>query len=392
MEEKLKVMYIAPRLHPNQCPILSGWISDNNKVCFLVQHEGHVEDHSIVAPIILGQSKICNFLPVFFRGISDRDQQHKNHFRSKNTCPPISRLIAIMNEFEPDILIVRDRSLYMLVCYWVACFKRVPVILYNQTPLYSMRKRGIKHVMFDWLFPKYSMTPVWQRGEYHSRNEWAEIGYKGHNSYYIPFVMAPHCSPKEREYFWNDQINILEIGRYEKRKNHFHMLDVVKRLIQEFPKERIHLHIVGECANDQQSVYKSKLTEKIKEEELCDVIELFENLNIEQMDSEYKKADLFILPSSGEPASISPLEAMSYSLACVSGDDNGTADYIIPGQTGEIYHDGNWNELYIKLSMLISDRRRIRAYGEAAYQNIKENYCFEQYKEGIYNILDKYKK
>lgn len=391
-EQKMRVMYIAPRMHPNQCPILSGWIKGKNEVCFLAQHKGYVEDHSVIRPIILGMSRKSTYLVNFYHIFSDGDLQHDAHFRNKNALPPVRKFIAQLNSFKPDIIIVRDRSLYMLICYWIAHLRKVPVILYNQSPLYSFEKRSLKRVMFDRLFPKYRMTPVWQRGDYHEREEWIKNGNKESDSFFVPFVMEPHCSPDKRDFFLKNQVNILEVGRYEKRKNHFYLIKTVKKIVDENPEIKLHLRIVGECANNQQLKYKSELKKEIIQNNLENYVDLLENLNTDQMADEYRKADLFVLPSSGEPAAISPLEAMSYSVACISGDDNGTADYIVPGKTGEIFHDQNWDEMYIKIKELVFNHDKLKAMGTAAYWDIKENYCFEKYQASILSILDEYKK
>ena len=385
-------MYIAPRLHPNQCPILSGWIDSGNNVCFLAQHEGHIEDHSVIQPIILGKSDKCEKVLKYIHIVSDGDLQHEAYIRSKLFWPPLKKYKFILKEFKPDLIVMRDRSLYVLVCYWIAYLCKIPVVLYTQSPLYSEKKRSIKRIIGDVFFPKYQMTPVWQRGNYYSRDKWTEKGYREPNSFFVPFVMQPHCPPQCRKYFMGNRINLLDVGRYEKRKNHLALILTLKKIIKEYPQLEIHLRIVGECANAQQRMHKTELAKIISENELERYVDLLENLNAKQMQQEYMKADLFVLPSSGEPAAISPLEAMSYSIACISGDDNGTADYIIPGKTGDVFHDCNWDELYKKMSTLILNREKLVEAGEAAYWHIKENYSFEKYQEKILGILQRCKK
>ena len=63
---KLRVMYIAPRLHPNQNPILEGWIRGGDEVCFLSRTEGAIEDHPVLEPILLGTSRFHKIKNIIF--------------------------------------------------------------------------------------------------------------------------------------------------------------------------------------------------------------------------------------------------------------------------------------------------------------------------------------
>ena len=62
-----------------------------------------------------------------------------------------------------------------------------------------------------------------------------------------------------------------------------------------------------------------------------------------------------MLASTGEPASISVIESMFFCVPSLSGTDNGTADYIRPGITGEVFRNCDEDELYKKLSGMLAN-------------------------------------
>ena len=63
--------------------------------------------------------------------------------------------------------------------------------------------------------------------------------------------------------------------------------------------------------------YKRKLEAFLLESRLGERVRLLENLTYRQMEELYASADLFVLPSTREPASVSQLEAMSFSVPAI---------------------------------------------------------------------------
>lgn len=91
------------------------------------------------------------------------------------------------------------------------------------------------------------------------------------------------------------------------------------------------LTIVGSTGNLKRENYYLKLKAKVDNLKLNDVIELEKNVPYFNMGHYYKRNQVFILPSTNEPASVSQMEAMSYGLAIICTEDNGTAHYIKHG-------------------------------------------------------------
>ena len=93
----------------------------------------------------------------------------------------------------------------------------------------------------------------------------------------------------------------------------------------------------------------------------------------------YSKADLYVIPSTGEPASITVIEGMAFSIPVISGSDNGSANYIVEGKTGYVFQDCDQGDLEEKMDLILRDKDNLKEMGKAAYAHVKENFQFNRY-------------
>ena len=121
----------------------------------------------------------------------------------------------------------------------------------------------------------------------------------------------------------------------------------------------------------------------IEKNKLQDNIRLLKNLTREEMDREYAEADLFVIPSTLEPASISQLEAMAFSLPVICSDTNGTACYVKEGHNGFQFKDNDKEELQRVMERFMKNPELTKELGSNSYSDVKTKYQFESYYEGI---------
>ena len=57
----MKILYVAPRYHTNQIPVVEGWLKNGHQVVFVSQVTNDSEDHSALTPIVLGYSGLFLF-------------------------------------------------------------------------------------------------------------------------------------------------------------------------------------------------------------------------------------------------------------------------------------------------------------------------------------------
>ena len=112
------------------------------------------------------------------------------------------------------------------------------------------------------------------------------------------------------------------------------------------------------------------------------------NFDIDQVYEEYRKADLFVLPSTKERASISQLEAMSCSLPVICSDTNGASCYVEEGKNGYLFKDNSVSDLIEKIEKIISDRPTMVSMSKMSYEMVREKYSFENYREMIQRIIE----
>lgn len=377
----MRFLYVAPRYHTNQMDIMKGLIEHGHEVCFISHYAAIIEDYSYVTPIVLGYSPVYQLIDWLYVKVIHRKDPTAIVFKIQHGFPPMHKLRRMMEDFKPDVVILRERSVYSMAAYHICKKKGYPCILYNQNPLWSEpAKTDLLHRMVDKLSPQMRITPV--------------MGVKKpgtaikENDYFVPFVTDPQKPPQDRAYFAQDTIHILCIGKYEIRKHHLMLLEVAEELRDKY---RLHLTLVGEATNHFQKAYCEQVKTYVKEHHMEDIVTVKTNVPRKNMEQEYLSADVYVIPSTLEMASVSQLEAMSYSLPVICSDTNGTACYVEDGVTGYQFKDCDQEDLSKKLDAMLSDRNRIQKMGAAGYKAIVEKYNFRRYYESITGILEKMK-
>lgn len=389
----MRFLYVAPRYHTNQMDIMKGLIEHGHEVCFISHYAAIIEDYSYVTPIVLGYSRLYRLLDYLYVHIIHRKDPEAIVFKIQHGFPPMHRLKKLICDFKPDVVILRERSVYSMAAYLVCRREGYPCILYNQNPLWSEPvKTDFAHRIVSKLSPKLRMTPVMG-----IRKQGTSIK---ENDYFVPFIMEPQKAPEERTYFENDTIHILCIGKYEIRKHHLLLIQVVEELQNTSSRQagdetdklkhgRIKLTLIGEATNHFQKEYCGQIRQYVSDHHMEDIVTVKTNVPRREMEAEYLAADVYVIPSTREMASVSQLEAMSYSLPVICSDLNGTACYVEDGVTGYQFKDCDQADLKEKLAMMLSDRERMKEMGAAGYRALTEKYNYENYYSTIIQMRDK---
>lgn len=372
---------MSHRYHTNQTTIMKGWKENGHEVRFLSQYAGKVEDYTYVQPIVVGYSLLFRAFDHIYVHFLKRKDPAAIDMKLKCGVPPLLKLAKYMKEFRPDIAIIRERSVYTICMYAICRHYHIPTILYNLSPVWDKpKKMDLAHKIVWKLTPKYRITPTNLVGIDFTGLVKDEYGY------WAPFLMEPQVSPEEKTYFANGKINVFCIGKYQERKNLQMMIEAVEALL---PQYDLHLTIAGELSNHFHEEYYKKVSGYVKEHKLEDRVTFYTNLNRQEIVREYRKADVYVVPSTGEPASITVIEAMAFSVPAISGSDNGTASYIDYGKTGYVFEDNNKADLINKLEKIICSRETLVKMGAAGYQHVKDNFQFKNYYGQIEKILQR---
>lgn len=367
----MRVLYMSHRYHTNQNTIMKGWVENGHEVCFLSQYAGKIEDYTYVKPIVVGYSFFFRFIDYIYVHILFRKNPAAIDMKLKCGIPPVFKLRKLIKEFQPDIAILRERSVYTICMNRICKSLHIPTILYNLSPVWDKpKKMDLAHKIVWKLTPAYRMTPVNLVG----------VDYTGlvkdRNGYFAPFLMEPVVAPEDKRYFKDGRIQVFCIGKYQERKNHFLMVQVVEELADKYP---LHLTIAGEVSNDFHRNYYASLEKYIQEHGLSEHVTLLQNLNKKQIFAQYEQSDVYVIPSTEEPASITVIEAMAFSVPSVSGSNNGTASYIEEGVNGYVFRDNDKEDLKKKLECILCDRENIPRMGKAGYEHVLAEFQFANY-------------
>jgi len=160
------------------------------------------------------------------------------------------------------------------------------------------------------------------------------------NHFLVPF--ATEIIPRQKN--WHGPVfNLLTIGKFEKRKNHLMLLKVVEQLlVSGMP---LNLTIVGELSSQNHQDNYDELIQFLSVSKLMGHCQIYVNLPYLDMKSYYERADIFVLPASNEPASMSVIEALGAGIPVICSNENGTRYYIEEGVNGEIFIAGNQKSL-----------------------------------------------
>lgn len=370
---------MSHRYHTNQATIMKGWIENGHQVRFLSHARGSIEDYSYIKPIVLGYSKVYEAILWIYVNIIKRKDPSAIDARLKSGFPPIFKLVKNIREFAPDVAIMRERSVYTICMNALCKLYGIPTILYVMNPVWDVpKKMDLAHRIVWKLTPKYRITPSELIGI--ERDNLV----KDENAFFAPYLMEPQVSPENKEYFYNNRVNILCVGKYQERKNHHLMVEVFEKLVSKYD---IHLTIVGELSSHFHEEYYARIEEYVLSHGLSNRVTLLKNLNRTQMFEEYKKADICAVPSTGEPGAVTLLEAMAYSVPVIGGSNNGTASYIVQGKTGYVFKDNDASDLQDKLETIVADRELLISMGKEAYNHVLENFQFDSYFETINRVL-----
>ena len=356
-------------------------IENGHEVCFLSHYQGRIEDYSAIRPVILGYSKLFSLWESFYVKVLHRNSSKAVDMKLKFGFPPIGKVRRKVKEFAPDIMIIRERSVYSIVTCLACKDLHIPSILYNQSPLWEKEiKNDLAHRLVRAALPKVRMTPVMGvEGHGHVREEGAV---------FIPFVIEPKLKPELKQWFQGEKIHILCVGKYERRKNIRMLLEIFEELYQQYS---LTLTVAGECSSKFHKEYKMQQEDFIEEHHLETNVTLLQNLSRNEIDGLYRQADLFVIPSTDEPASISQMEAMAFSVPVICSDTNGTACYVKDGESGYLFQDNNKEALKETILRMVSDRERMVEMGSKSYEEVENNCSFSRYYDSVLACMDKAK-
>jgi len=195
--------------------------------------------------------------------------------------------------------------------------------------------------------------------------------------------MEPQTSPSERQWFRDDVINVLNVGKYQERKNHHLFLQAIARISE---RHQVRATIVGECT----TVDHRREFERVKKLRstlgLDHIVRLKANVAYWDVQKEYTTHDVFVLPSRDEPAGIVLLEAMAHSMPVICSESCGLKACVRSGGNGYVFRTDDSEDLEQCLERIIIDRVGLMEMGATSYGIVLSEHSPAGYVKSLVSI------
>ena len=354
--EPMHFLYTAPRYHTNQRFAVKALLDAGHRVTFIALRKQHSEVYDELVPVVLGESQVAPWL-----------------HGSRWTWPPPLSLKSLFRQLKPDVVVVREPyTAFGALAVALGKMARVRVVFYSQVPMHRTvsRHKAVVSSLTTKLVGAKHITPVLGSPDRHAPAFGALR--------YVPFVMESQTPPEDREWFRCGAANVMTVGKFYRRKEHVLFLEAIARLSERHP---VRATIVGECTTDENRRELARVEEVHAALGLGDRVRIKTNLTYHEVQREYAAHDLFVLPSSDEPAAVSHLEAMSHSLPVICSDSNGTQCYIRQGENGYVFRTGDGGDLEERMESIIADRSRLVKMGERSHELVLTEHSPAKYVE-----------
>ena len=113
----MRFLYVAPRYHTNQVPIIRGLKRKGHEVCFLSQYAGKVEDYSDLTPTVIGYSGFFLFFDRIYMALMKNRDAYAGDRKMKCGFPPIGKLKRAIRDSHGDVAIYGN----------VPCIRSAPI-------------------------------------------------------------------------------------------------------------------------------------------------------------------------------------------------------------------------------------------------------------------------
>lgn len=382
----MNIVYVAPRFHTNQVPIIKHLKECGHNVHFLSYRIGITEDYNVIMPLLIKPDLFYKLVSKFFLFNKNYEEKERFYLSRLGFVPSLRHLTKLLKQTTPNIVIIRGSVDIATILVTSLCkLLSIPnVILYTQRAKYEIKEKmkpreRIYSYLEKIMLPRKEFTPVLYK-DCLSDN----TNTKDTKRVYIPFVMEYTGKKIERTYLPNGKIRIVDVGKFREYKNHIILL---KALCLLTPSERseFEVSIIGQASTDTERDNYNFLDSYIRDNDLENVVRLLTNVEYSQMPQIYLRNDVFILPSKRELASISLIEAMKYGLVCVSTSHNGTASYL-PPNSSFIFKTDDEHSLANVLKEIISLKEKIKQFGKDTYDYASSHYNVQVYSEKLFEM------
>lgn len=352
----MKILFILPRYHTNQYFWTKTLKERGHEVFYLAAEKvPALENYALAEPLVVKHRPLPEWLRKLFSWyMKTFTGKVRDQFLS---LPERNDLRQHLTDIKPELVVIREISYPLSFFSYLECKKLgLPIIRYTQYPLELPERWLTRLFEFLKIVPNISITPArLKRGNRQNPDT---------SAYYVPLITDFPFNGASKHYAPFDVVRILFVGKFVSvRKNHLLLLDALNQV-----KNRLNfkLTMVGGDGNADPK-YLALIKKHIELYNLADKVELLANVPHGEMSKLYAESDLFVLPSTNEAFSISPIEAMNYAVPVIITDTNGAKHAVIDGENGYVVKTNDTADLAEKLLLSAKDTEVLAKMGQNAF-------------------------
>lgn len=258
-------------------------------------------------------------------------------------------IISIINKYNPDKIVVYGWS-YKSHLNLLKYYKNKKTIYFRGDSTFidnqNVFKNTIRALFLNFFVYKY-VDFAFYVGK-NNRDYFLKCGLKEEQLLYFPYSVDPSFFIQKPVDNQDSKINILYVGKLQKKKNPLILINAIKLL----ENPNVHLTIVGD------GELKDQVTKEISNQ-----IEYLGFKNQTELIDIYRNSDILVMPSSGpnETWGLVLNEAAASGLVLIASDKVGGAiDMIRDGYNGYIFKSDDQADLIDKLKILLNDFKYIK--------------------------------
>jgi len=370
----MKFLIVAPRFHTNLYYRVISLQNAGHEVEVVVLYKGKSEFYKGINIKQIKLSFLSSILISCLKLINKSSLKSNLEIRIQ---APNKDLRKYINNFKPDYILLKAfQNQLAIKTLLLSFFKKSKVLMLIQTDktkiLKSKHLFKLNILLFKLLKVRAYVTPV----------EIAETLFKQaeiSNCYYLPFVFPQNHTPTDD--IISNKVKIISVGKFVNRKSQILLIQSLGLLKDSLNFE---LLLIGEKADNE---YYKKVISEVEKQGLQNRVIIKLNVEYSKIQDLYKEMDIFVLPSYGEPAAYSPVEALSLGLPVVISSESGTNCYVTNGVNGYIFEKKNHKDLSEKISEITSSSKNLLNFKKNALLSAQQNHNLENFSKGIEEII-----
>jgi len=356
----MKVLIILPRFHTNYVDVIKTLKNHGNDVKLIVFNYGKTENYTNTKPIYIPENSVTKLMNFLFK-------PKLNKFY----LPNFKNFTKFISDFKPDVVIIRPYnkffSFYILLLRLIYNFQLIFYVQTNEDKLknFNFSFKFLQFFLVNFILKVKIYSPIIQNIK--------KLFFE--RIYFIPFVSKISFKKKSSK-----KNRFLMIGKFVKKKNHEMFIKSLKNLNK---GHKIEGTIVGEVSTNEHYIEYVRIKKLIKIYNLERQIKIYKNISHKYIANFYHKNDFLVLPTSGDLAPITIVEALGFGCMVLCSSSCGTRNYIRKNFNGYVFEDGNQKSLNKYMIRLIKNKKKFK-------KNLVKNKIIAENLIGEKNFIKKF--